>query len=112
MTDDQLDLFRAAREGRDEGMKRVYDHADPEWKRLALEAVKRTCEQLDDFISDDVWTVGQCPESNKARALGPIIKQASVLGWAVKTDRVRPSVRSHLSGKPVWKSLLYREDAA
>lgn len=53
-----------------------------------------------------MWTVGGLTGTREDRALGPVFQRAARKGWIVKTDRVRPSVRSHLSGKPVWRSLL------
>lgn len=90
-------------------IKRVDENADDEWKQTALEAVRRTCEQLPEFISDDIWDQG-LDSTREDRALGPILMKAKKEGWCVKTDRLRPSVRSHLSGKPVWKSLLFQEE--
>lgn len=92
----------------EQAIQQVEENADPDWKTLALEAVRVTCEQRAEFHVDDVWDVGQLPHTREDRALGPVMRQAARLGYCAKTDRVRPSVRSHLSGKPVWRSLLYR----
>jgi len=77
-----------------------------EWRAEALEAIRKVCLGRADFICDDVWDTGLRSAHND-KALGPVMMQAAKNGWCVKTDRVRPSRRSHLSGKPVWKSLLY-----
>lgn len=103
---EQVTLFDAARAAAEGAIQRVDEHADPLWKEHALEAVRRTAELLPDFISDDVWEVGGLAGTREDRALGPVFLRAKRNGWIVKTDRVRPSVRSHLSGKPVWRSLL------
>ena len=92
---------------RDRALRQVDENADEAWKMDALDAVRKTCEQLPDFISDDIWTTGGLDSTREDRALGPIMLQAARNGWAVKTDRVRPSARSHGSGKPVWKSSLF-----
>jgi hypothetical protein len=105
---DQATLFDAALKARLEALAAVDDHAEPEWKDEALEAVYRTAVRLPEFISDDVWDSG-LPRTREDRALGPVFMRAARLGWMRKTDRVRPSVRSHLSGKPVWRSLIYAE---
>lgn len=102
-------LFESASQAKQEALDRVDEAADPAWKEIALEAVYRTCLVRDLFISDDVWVVGDLPRTREDRALGPVFLRAARLRYCVKTDRVRPSVRSHLSGKPVWRSLLYRE---
>jgi hypothetical protein len=106
---DQLTLAAAAR---DDAVQRVDDHADVDWKDQALDAVRRTCEQRAEFISDDIWEVGNLPSTREDRALGAVMRKAARNGWCIKTDRVRPSVRSHLSGKPVWSSLLYAQEQA
>ncbi len=98
----------AALAARDAALRRVDEHADPEWKDRALAAVRRTCEQMQDWISDDIWEVGGLGSTHEDRALGPIVRKASRLGWCRRVDGAsRPSVRSHGSSKPVWESLLY-----
>jgi len=92
---------------RDRALRQVDENADEAWKLDALAAVRKTCEQLPDFISDDIWTTGGLDSTREDRALGAVIRKAAKLGWCVKTDRVRPSIRSHLSGKSVWKSNLF-----
>jgi hypothetical protein len=101
--------WQRARAGRDEALQRVDDHADPDWKDVALEAVYATARARPEFISDDVWLVGELPRTREDRALGPVFLRAVRNGWIVKTDRVRPSVRSHLSGKPIWVSRIHEE---
>lgn len=96
---------------RDEAMRRVDRAADPDWKDEALAAVRRTCEALEEFISDDVWE-HDLPGTREDRALGLVIRRAKDLGWCEKTGRMRPSVRSHLSEKPVWRSLIYAGEAS
>ena len=103
---DLTDAFAA----RDRALRKVDEHADVAWKERALAAVRRTCELREDWISDDVWSVGGLESTREDRALGPIIRRAAGLGWCRKTDRVRPSVRSRGSGKPVWTSLVFRCD--
>lgn len=98
--------FAEAQAARDAALEQVEEHADPEWKTQALDAVFRTALQLSEFISDDVWSVGRLESTREDRALGPVFLVAARKGWIEKTDRVRPSKRSHLSGKTVWKSLL------
>jgi hypothetical protein len=84
----------------------VEQNADAEWLETALLAVERTCRKLEYFISDDVWDFGELESTREDRALGPVMMRAKRNGWCVKTDRLRPSRRSHLSGKPVWRSLI------
>jgi hypothetical protein len=104
---DQLDLFAQARVARGAALEKVEENADERWREDALEAVRRTCVASATFISDDVWSVGELDGTREDRALGPVMLRAARLGWCRKTDRTRPSVRSHLSGKPVWESLIH-----
>lgn len=92
---------------RDNALGQVDRAADPEWRDDAYDAVVRTARALPEFISDDVWTTGGLTSTKEDRALGPVMVRIARDGIAEKTDRVRPSVRSHLSGKPVWRSLVY-----
>lgn len=87
-------------------LDQVEENTDEDWAADALAAVQKTCIVLEEFISDDVWRVGQLDSTHEDRALGPVLLQAKRNRWCVKTDRMRPSLRSHLSGKPVWKSLV------
>jgi hypothetical protein len=105
--DTQPTLFDAAA-ARDTAIARVDEHADHDWKTQALAAVRRTAEQLPEFIVDEVWATGRLESTREDRALGPIMRAAAREGWMVRTDRTRPSVRSHLSPKPVWRSLIHQ----
>ncbi len=102
----QMPLGFVVGETRD-AIRRVEENASDDWKEKALAAVELTCHKMQTFISDDIWAVSGLESTREDRALGPIMLQASRLKWCKKTDRVRPSRRSHLSGKPVWESLLY-----
>lgn len=93
---------------RDRALQQVDRNADEQWKDRALAAVRTVCEQRAEWHSDDVWALTDLDEPREARALGPVVLRAIRLGYCEKTDRVRPSVRSHGSGKPVYRSLIYR----
>jgi hypothetical protein len=55
---------------------------------------------------DDLWDAGlKVPKSS--RALGPRIMSAAKKGWMERSGMYRKSVRSNLSEKPVWNSLIY-----
>lgn len=102
----QVSLFEAREETR-RAITQVEENADDGWKDQALAAVEKVCRSRYDFISDDIWELGELDSTREDRALGPVLIKAKKLNLCVKTDRVRPSKRSHLSGKPVWRSLLY-----
>lgn len=85
----------------------VAANTESDWADEALEAIRKVCLKYREFHVDLVWLEGLRSTHND-KALGPVMMRAKRLGYCVKTDRVRPSLRSHLSGKPIWKSLLYR----
>lgn len=91
---------------RDEAIAQVERNADERWKRTALEIVEHVCRTMPEWYVDDLWEAG-LPPTREDRALGPVLREAARRGWCEKTDRMKPSKRSHLSGKPVWRSLIY-----
>jgi hypothetical protein len=101
------DLTSEAQAERDAALARVEDAADPEWLLEARRAIFATACACPTFISDDVWTVGGLVSTREDRALGPVFLAMSREGLIEKTGEQRPSVRSHLSGKPVWRSNVY-----
>lgn len=96
-----------AADARDEALKAVDRHADTRWKLDALAAVELTCRTLPEFMVDDVWETGRLESTREDRAMGAVMRAAARNGWCVKTNLMRPSKRSHLSGKPVWRSLIF-----
>ena len=102
-------LFDQALEERDKGMKRVNDATAEAWKRYADDFILAYAKKHRIVFVDDLWDAG-LTEPLSPRALGPRMKAAAVAGWITKTDRVRPSVRSHLTGKPIWVSNVYEDD--
>jgi hypothetical protein len=108
ISSNQGNLFEQAATARANALKAVADSTDEGWRIEALEAVRRTALRLPSFISDDIWESG-LEQTREDRALGPVMLKAARIGYCRKTDRVRPSVRSHLSGKPVWESLICQD---
>lgn len=107
---EQLDLFAQAAVAREAALVQVEEHADQDWFALALHVLHQVAVSQPDFISDDLWSTGLLPSTREDRALGPVFLRAARLGWIKKTNTTRPSVRSHLSGKPVWISLIYERN--
>jgi hypothetical protein len=91
---------------RQESIRKVDEHASVEWKDIAYRFIHLTALELQEFTQDDVWDRG-LPATRENRALGPVFLRAARRRVCVKTDRVLPSARSHGSGKPVWRSLIY-----
>lgn len=107
---DQLDLLTHAREERDAAMQRVEDAAG-DWNEYARSWLHDYLLVHREFFPDDVWAAGLA-EPPEARAFGPVVKWASAHGWIVKTGEWRQRTRGHASSASVWRSTLYREDAA
>jgi hypothetical protein len=116
MNGTQPGLFDQAVQRRDIGIDQSAEHAGEEWKREALVLARRYCETHDLVFVDDLWDWGlESGESD--RALGNVIQTAARAGWIEKIPMrgvhpdafaSRPSVRSNLSPKPVWKSRISR----
>jgi len=98
-------LFERAVHDRDEGMARAEAHAPDGWNDAAFEFVRAYLETHDDLFVDDLWEAGLA-EPPSPRALGPVLQRAARAGLMARTGEYRPSARSHLSPKPVWRSLV------
>lgn len=82
----------ASRAARDEGIQRVDEHADPDWKALAAAALDVVIARGRPFTSDHVWAeVGVYPRER--RALGPLLVAARRDGRIRKTGRYVNSTR-------------------
>lgn len=105
---------RAASLAREQSIKRVYEHADEEWKLDALRVVRYLAETCPEFTTDRVWYVlerfsgAHTPEP---RALGAVMRAAASDRLIVATDKTVESVRVANHRRPirVWKSLVYIE---
>lgn len=97
-----------ARETTAQAIQRVGDHADPDWKIRALEAVRAVAERQTHFIVDDCWRFVE--EPREPRAMGAVIAKARKQGLIAPTSEYRPSARvtAHSNPRRVWKSLICR----
>lgn len=89
-------------------MQQVEANADDAWK---ADAWQKLCDYLRsraEFFVDDFWTATSLTPPRESRALGPLVQRAARHGYMARTGRSRPSVRSHMSDKPVWESRIYR----
>lgn len=102
-----LDAARArALAARDAGMTAVADAADPDWMSAAWDALVLWLRTHDEFFVDDFWAGSGLQEPRESRALGPIVQRAARQGLMEKTGEFRKSVRSNMTEKPCWKSLI------
>lgn len=108
---DQMSLFAAARAQRDDGMARAEAHAPLGWPEQAFRVLRAFALEHEWMHVDAYWAWAEShglPEPPNGRALGPVIKRAAKAGVIERTPISAPSVRSNLSHKPVWRSLVYR----
>lgn len=115
----QPSLLDIADERRAIGMEQAAEHAGEAWQREALALARRYCESHQYVFADDLWSWGLA-KSASDRALGEVIKIAARLGWIEKIPypgipdafASKKSVRSNLSPKPLWRSLIWDSSRA
>lgn len=91
---------------RDKALTAVEAGADSSWKAAAWKAmVGYLCSHAEFFV-DDFWAESGLERPREARALGAVVQKAAREGLMERTGRSRPSVRSNMSDKPVWRSLI------
>jgi uracil-DNA glycosylase family 4 len=92
---------------RDTALAAVEDAADPDWMDEAWDALVAWLRTHEEFFVDDWWAGTQLAVPRESRALGPIVMRAARQGLMEKTGEFRKSVRSNMTEKPVWRSLIY-----
>ena len=116
---DYSSAMKDAEDRRNAGIEKSVHHSGDEWREYAITFVRRHLTTHRELFVDDLWDEG-LTEPDSARALGAVIQHAAREGWmrqkrvrrvrgdlVVEMDYVaRPSVRSNMSLKPVWESLL------
>lgn len=103
---EQPTLEEALRE-RDDGIARA--DADETWSVRALILLERYLQGHGEMFVDDLWEAYEhagLEAPREGRALGAVFQRAVRLGLMVKSGRSRASVRSHMSDKPIWRSLV------
>lgn len=108
----QLTLDDArARDAQADALRRVDEHADPEYKDVALAMVKRAAQLHREFTTDQVLELLQDKPvtTHEGRVLGAIMRRAKDLGYIVPTPRFTDSasVSRHRAPKRVWASQIY-----
>ena len=106
-------LIQIAEYQRDDGIQRSRDSSGEEWHEYALEFVRRYLERHRTLHVDQLWRAG-LQEPNSPRALGAVMQAAAKRNWitAIRAHGgtvARPSTRSNMQLKPIWRSELYRE---
>lgn len=96
-----------ARAKRDDGIRRADDNADEDWKEHAFLFLETYCREHETVFCDDLWAAGLEPP-REGRALGAVMQRAARAGLMRRSGTYRKSVRSNMTPKPVWLSLVWR----
>lgn len=96
---------------RDAALAQVAAGADAAWTAQAWDTLVSYLQAHPTFFVDDLWEAGLV-EPREARALGPVVLRAAREGLMRKSGVYRKSVRSNLTEKPVWTSLVYKQAEA
>jgi hypothetical protein len=113
MTDNPFDPGEGAA-GRQDGMNRARQGADPEWRRIILICFREVAERKPYFNTDDVerWRLTHYPNHTtpEKRALGPAAIEAAKHGYCERTDGFHVSTEksNHCRPKRCWFSLIFR----
>jgi len=97
---------------RDTGIAHASRGAGETWRAYAIAFLEDYLKTHTTLFVDDLWRAG-LNEPASPRALGAVVQHASRSGWCVQVKTpegfvaARPSVRSNMQLKPVWKSRLY-----
>lgn len=100
------DELREARARRDHALARVEHAAARPWVDRAWDFLCAYLRSNREMFVDDLWAAG-LPHTREDRALGALFQRAARAKYMVKSGSYRKSIRSNLTEKPVWKSLIY-----
>ncbi len=105
---EEIDDWMRAKLARDEGMARAEKRAGEEWRKRAVASMHQWLLDHPTFFVDDWWAESGIDEPASMRALGPVVRTALRAGWMEDSGESRPSVRSRLGRKPIWRSLIHQ----
>jgi uracil-DNA glycosylase len=91
---------------RDSALDAVEANADPQWMAVAFDTLVQWLRTHPTFFCDEIWDAG-LDEPRESRALGAVMQRAARAGHMCKSGEFRKSVRSNMSEKPVWTSLIH-----
>ena len=92
---------------KDQAIKEVESHADPQWIAKANEALGILIKNNQEFTSDQVWKLlddWQVPRPHAPSAMGSIMRRAALAKRIKKTGRFIPSTQgtNHQRDVAVW----------
>ena len=107
-----FDLF-AAEAARDTAIEQVEVGAGPEWMERALRLVRSVAETREEFTTDRLHALME-PKPKEGRVWGAVMRKVAEYGWAEPTGvyRKSASVVCHARPKMIWRSRIYRKEAA
>ena len=93
---------------KDQAIKEVESHADPQWIGKANEALDILFKNNQEFTSDQVWKLldsWQVPRPHAPSAMGSIMRRAALAKRIKKTGRFIPSTQgtNHQRDVAVWE---------
>jgi hypothetical protein len=90
------------------------EHADPQWRKAALSAIRRVARKREKFTSADVLEALERSKSqtHDLRALGGVLTKARNLGLIENAGLVRRRDKHGRGVSTIWRSLLYAGKAA
>jgi hypothetical protein len=93
----------------DKAINKGLDHADVQWREMALGCVLEIAKQRKEFTMNAVrHLVDQSPiKTHDKRAMGGVIKKARSLGWVKSTGQSIVSKVGHGVSLQIWQSLVY-----
>lgn len=98
---------------KEQAIKRATNHANPEWKSAALDAIVEIASKQVCFTSDDVLGALDRLDvtTHDTRALGGILTAAARLKWIRKSGNYIPSKRPACHSRPIliWESLIFTQ---
>lgn len=103
------EYYREMQRLTDKGIKDALDHANSEWKKMALGCVIRVAGDTKEFTVDRVrFFVQKSPlKTHDNRAMGGVMKVAQKIGLIEPTGETRPSKVGHKVPMQVWRSCIY-----
>lgn len=94
----------------DQAITAGVEHANAEWRRVALATVRLVADTRPWFTTDDVWELLEPTgfTTSDPRAMGGIMRMAKANGFAKPTAMTRKSTRAECHYRPitVWMSRI------
>lgn len=94
---------------RDQGIKRAYQAANPEWLRAAEIALVQSALEMDLFTTDDIFDrIDPTVSTPELRAIAGVLARAKANKYIENTGHIRKTRRPHCHSKPlfIWRSLI------